>query len=280
MRKGLEGIRSRKYFVDTKAKTDLLSKLAPVLFLQSDCETATNRDEYVTELMKFIKVDCSGKCLHNKDMPLHEIYTSTSYINNLYGEDLLVYTGQYKFILAIENSICKDYTTEKLWRSLDVGAVPIYYGSPLIRDWLPNNKSAILLEDFPTPKLLSQHLHYLLNNDTAYEEYLEHKTLGIISNQKLIDEITLRPYQNDPRNLMEHFECFVCERLYDEGGKVNIVTRKQYDCLPPTSALTLAVNPNNSWTNRVEEAKTKVDRLYEEIANTHHNPHYSYVNWW
>jgi len=38
--------------------------------------------------------------------------------------------GKYKFTIAFENAICDDYITEKLWRPLIVGSVPIYYGSP------------------------------------------------------------------------------------------------------------------------------------------------------
>ncbi|XP_049875548.1 alpha-(1,3)-fucosyltransferase 10-like [Pectinophora gossypiella] len=120
---------------------------------------------------------------------------------------------------TIENAVCNDYVTEKFWRAIDVGTVPIYFGSPLIRDWLPNNKSAILLEDFPTPELLSQHLHYLLQNDTAYEEHLEHKTLGLISNQNLIKEVAARSYQFNIEDVINRFECFVCEKLHDSDSK-------------------------------------------------------------
>jgi hypothetical protein len=42
---------------------------------------------------------------------------------------LLCYPGQYKFVLAMENAVSDEYMTEKLWRNIHVGAVPIYYGS-------------------------------------------------------------------------------------------------------------------------------------------------------
>lgn len=42
------------------------------------------------------------------------------------------FVSKYKFIIAIENAVCYDYVTEKLWRSLIVGSVPIYLGSPVV----------------------------------------------------------------------------------------------------------------------------------------------------
>jgi hypothetical protein len=36
--------------------------------------------------------------------------------------------NQYKFYLAMENSNCKDYVTEKLFRTLAMGLVPIIDG--------------------------------------------------------------------------------------------------------------------------------------------------------
>ncbi|XP_049886389.1 alpha-(1,3)-fucosyltransferase 10-like [Pectinophora gossypiella] len=185
----LDAVTTTRYFVNTSIKNSILNEISPIVFFQSNCYTFTGRDEYVTTLMKYIKVDSYGLCLHNKDIDLPTLSK-----NPLVDDELMNVLAKYKFMIAIENAACIDYVTEKFWRAIELGVVPIYYGSPLIRDWLPNNKSAILLEDFPTPKLLSQYLRYLLQNNSAYEEYLEHKTLGIISNRKLSDEISAREY--------------------------------------------------------------------------------------
>ena len=44
--------------------------------------------------------------------------------------ELLDIISQYKYALAIENAICTDYITEKFWRPLYAGTVPIVKGSP------------------------------------------------------------------------------------------------------------------------------------------------------
>lgn len=48
------------------------------------------------------------------------------------ADDTLRLVAKYKFVLALENGICDDYITEKLWRPLIAGSVPVYVGSPTV----------------------------------------------------------------------------------------------------------------------------------------------------
>lgn len=59
-------------------------------------------------------------------------------------KDFYKLVAKYKFSLALENAVCSDYITEKLWRPLMVGSVPIVYGSPCIR---VSNLSILLQSD-------------------------------------------------------------------------------------------------------------------------------------
>ena len=47
--------------------------------------------------------------------------------------DFIRLQAQYKFSLALENGVCNDYMTEKLWRPLEAGSIPIVFGSPRVR---------------------------------------------------------------------------------------------------------------------------------------------------
>merc|ERR1711871_1196018 len=51
----------------------------------------------------------------------------------------------FKFVISIENSKKLGYITEKIWRAIKAGAVPIYYGSRYIFN-IFNPKSIIFLE--------------------------------------------------------------------------------------------------------------------------------------
>lgn len=204
--------------------------LAPVLYMQSHCDVPSDRDRYVQELMKYIEVDSYGKCLNNKPLPerLEDTGTAT-------GEDghFMSFVARYKFHLALENGLCPDYMTEKLWRPLHQGCVPVYRGSSSVNDWMPNDHSAILIDDFPSPKDLAEFLKSLDESDEAYARYLEFKHSRSITNTRLLELLETREWGvNDMSkpNYLNGFECYVCdqenarlavERAYRKAPKVN-----------------------------------------------------------
>lgn len=247
----LNNITSKIHYVETSKKNALLSDISPILYLQTHCRTTTERDIYVLELMKHQSIDSYGKCVNNRKLSLE---LTDDYIFHLDSVEQLSFIARYKFVIAIENAVCEDYVTEKLWRAIHLGVVPIYLGSPSVRDWLPNEKSAILLQDYPTPELLSEHINKLMANDELYEEYLEHKTKGIISNKYLIDASKARPYQTSLPNVMTEFACFLCNKLHESKTRPlphRVINRSHFNCPLPISALTLNVNPRTNYTKRI-----------------------------
>ena len=64
----LKSITSKKYFVETSEKFSVHSNLSPAVYVQSDCNTPSERDSYVEELAKHIPIDSYGKCLQNKEL--------------------------------------------------------------------------------------------------------------------------------------------------------------------------------------------------------------------
>lgn len=55
------------------------------------------------------------------------------YLNTIDTDDFRKFIARYKFVIAYENSVCNDYITEKLWRPLNLGVVPIYFGAPNVK---------------------------------------------------------------------------------------------------------------------------------------------------
>ncbi|KAJ6657122.1 hypothetical protein lerEdw1_002868 [Lerista edwardsae] len=163
--------------------------------------------------MAYIEVDSYGTCLHNRDLPEH-LKNPASMDSESFYKTL----AQYKFALAFENAVCEDYITEKLWRPLMLGVVPVYYGSPSIADWLPSNKSAVLVTGFAHPKDLARYIKALDSNDREYEAYLEWKRKGDISNQRLLAAIKDRTWgvQDVMKdNYIDAFECMVCNKVWE-----------------------------------------------------------------
>uniref|UniRef100_W8BJJ4 Fucosyltransferase n=1 Tax=Ceratitis capitata TaxID=7213 RepID=W8BJJ4_CERCA len=222
-------ITNPQYVVTLGQKNAARSSLAPILFLQSDCSTMSARTNYVEELMKHIPVDSYGQCLKNRDMPES---LQQNYLNRLHSNDIYKFIGQYKFMISIENGVCEDYITEKFWRPLIAGTVPIYFGSPSIRDWEPHNHSTIHVTDYKNPKELAKYIMELDKNDNEYIKYLHHKYNQIepVTNQRLLESSYVRA---DSIMFFTNFACQVLQAMWAQTPKGKMANRLHYNCPLP-----------------------------------------------
>nr|XP_020461683.1 alpha-(1,3)-fucosyltransferase 7-like [Monopterus albus] len=95
----------------------------------------------------------------------------------LSDEVLLPTISQCYFYLAFENSIAKDYITEKLWwNSYKGGAVPVVLGPPIsdYKDVAPPN-SFIHVDEFASVHVLGKFLQKLAEDKETYNEYFSWK---------------------------------------------------------------------------------------------------------
>ncbi|VDK89295.1 unnamed protein product [Litomosoides sigmodontis] len=116
----------------------------------------SKRELYVNELRKYINVTQHGRCS-----------------NSICDEECEVHeAAQHRFYLAFENSICRDYITEKLFKSFRRLLVPVVLKNSIYEGILPP-ESYIAADDFTSPRELAQYLTRLSTNDTAYLRYFE-----------------------------------------------------------------------------------------------------------
>lgn len=152
-----------KYVTDDFVKSKVLPKRgdAMVSLFISNCD-AKERIEYLEELIKYgVTYHSFGKCLHNMDV------ANVTGTNKSSKNDVIMH---YKFYFCFENSVYKDYVTEKVYQALLAGTVPIYYGAPNFADFVPRN-SVIDVRSFSSPKELAEYLVMLDNNETEYNKY-------------------------------------------------------------------------------------------------------------
>ena len=122
-------------------------------WLVSNCDDdPSERMKLVKSLQKFIPVDIYGKC----------------------GQPCQDCDGQlaadYFFYLAFENSLAKDYITEKTYNFLGKGIIPVVYGGADYSKFLPP-KSYIEAQKFKTTKDLAEFLTALSQNTEEYLSY-------------------------------------------------------------------------------------------------------------
>ena len=146
--------------VDQKIDVIIRGKARVVAWMASRCQTDSLREDYLRQLSQHMDIDVYGGC--GMLCPKGE------------GCDSLLST--YKFYLAFENSLCGEYITEKVWRSLKLGIVPVVLGAlGTYKAVLPPH-SYIDVPQYDSPKSLAKYILEVNSNDTLYRTFFNWKT--------------------------------------------------------------------------------------------------------
>ncbi|XP_039431061.1 alpha-(1,3)-fucosyltransferase B [Culex pipiens pallens] len=245
-------------------------KLAPILYLQSHCNTLTGRELYVQQLGRHIAIDSYGACLKNKSLPanIEDDATNPRDIRNFYD-----FVSKYKFMIVYEDVACEDYISSKFWKSLTLGVVPIYFGATNIRNYLPNPGSAILVEDFAKPADLAQFIQKVSNSEESYTSFLLHKTVDFypITNQPLVDYLFRQDIQyveNRKARTIAEFECYVCAQ--SSAGLQKQAAEREFTCklphFPPGNVTHKAMPRVQSFIEQVRAEAAEVEKMIEFIG--------------
>lgn len=170
------------------------TKKHSVAWFVSNCDTPSNRMEYVKALQKLIQVDIFGEC--------GPLKCSRSDENSCWKN----VEENYYFYLAFENSICKDYLTEKFFNSMNTSVVPIVLGGANYEEIAPKNSYINAWVDFKNPADLARFLQGLIDSPEKYSEYFWWKEFYRVTS---VDSRSIAKYQ-----------CEVCKKLQESGTSV------------------------------------------------------------
>lgn len=120
----------------------------------------SGRLEYLKIMMQFLDIHSYGRVLQNKALG-----------NDRGRESKMDVIAGYKFAIAFENAIAKDYVTEKFYDPLIAGSVPIYLGAPNIEDFAPGEKCFINVADWNDPEALAKHILKISKDEDLYQSY-------------------------------------------------------------------------------------------------------------
>ncbi|KAM6902133.1 alpha-(1,3)-fucosyltransferase 7 [Xenentodon cancila] len=138
-----------------------VNKSSLVCWVVSNYQKHHKRSQVFTELSAVVPVQIYGRW---KQKPLS-------------SKDLLPTISRCYFYLAFENSVAKDYITEKLWKNaFQGGAVPVVLGPPAshYKDVAPPN-SFIHIDEFKSVKEMGEYLQQLAEDKKRYAEYFKWK---------------------------------------------------------------------------------------------------------
>jgi alpha-1,3-fucosyltransferase len=176
----------------TRKYPKLANRTKLIAWFNSHCSTHSQREDYVKQLAELVPVDIYGKCGHLKCLPWMDPRC-----------DVLL--EKYKFYLALENSLCPDYVTEKFYRALANNVIPIVYGGADYNQYAPPH-SYVNIADFKSPKELAEYLWLLDKNDALYSKYFDWKKNYEVVRKPLDGWCDLCEKLNDPHEPSKSYD--------------------------------------------------------------------------
>ncbi|XP_037284750.1 alpha-(1,3)-fucosyltransferase C isoform X2 [Rhipicephalus microplus] len=138
------------------------NKKVTAVWAVSHCSTFGKRENYVNELRRHMSVDVYGKC------------GNFSCSRDVRFACYQMFERKYFFILSFENTICRDYVTEKLYLALLYDIIPVTFGGADYQDVAPPGSYIDALQ-FKTPKDLADYLREVSENFVLYKSFFEWK---------------------------------------------------------------------------------------------------------
>uniref|UniRef100_A0A2H1WPY7 Fucosyltransferase n=1 Tax=Spodoptera frugiperda TaxID=7108 RepID=A0A2H1WPY7_SPOFR len=148
--------------IDMDLKQKLANKSKAAAWFVSNCNTISEREEYVNVLQTYLgdfnlKIDVYGAC---------GTFQCPKEIMNKCLDEV---EKKYYFFLAFENAISEDYVTEKVLLALNHYAVPIVYGGADYSRFLP--PGSYLNAKQLGPYNLAKEMFDIIENREIYYRY-------------------------------------------------------------------------------------------------------------
>lgn len=131
--------------------------------------------------------------------------------------------------MAFENSLCKDYLTEKFFLTLQYNIIPVVLGMGNYHDYIPKS-GYINVNDYDSPKSLAKYLKYLDKNKTAYNSYFKWKRYVIIRNYtephaseicEFCIRLNLERYTGVKKKIIKNLQQFWQQKIDCQTGVMN-----------------------------------------------------------
>ncbi len=198
----------RSYLVDliSPPPIEFEKKLSNVVWIVSNCNAFNGREKLIKKLMNYIDIDSYGECLRNRFNLSRE---------HMQGNIELY--SKYKFVIAIENSNCHDYVTEKLVHAVASGSIPIVAGrdgKPDYLRYMPTN-SYINVYDFKTIEDFVKKIKLISENKIEYEKYIYFKRNHNLT-RKFLKTLSLKVLIDLTRKIIKKSDTFFQQLIFKE----------------------------------------------------------------
>ena len=130
------------------------------------------RLQYFRSLRQHYSIAAFGKCIPSNESLSLNAHVPSSAMCGRQSSCERLYLNTSKFYLAFESQSCTDYVTEKFWRALALGIIPVVSG-PARKNYvrIAPPHSFIHVDDYASAEHLAAALQTIGNNRTLYGTY-------------------------------------------------------------------------------------------------------------
>ena len=136
---------------------------AGIVQIVSNCKSQSKREKLLKSMQKLIRVDIYGSC-----GPLKCPRSGAG--GDAGWKCYQMLERRYKFYLAWENALCKDYVTEKFFEITKYNIIPVVLNRAAMDQIAPRH-SYIALEDFKSMSHLVKYLQKVDKDDKLFTSY-------------------------------------------------------------------------------------------------------------
>ena len=159
---------------DTAPQRDYLAiaknKTKDAIWIVSHCPTNSKREKYVEILKQYIDIDILGKCGRKWDCGRAH--------NHEVGDCFSILNSTYRYYLAFENMLCKEYVTEKFYENYKYDIIQVSRaGDNKHRPIILDKNVYISTADFKDAHELGKYLRNLSLDKEQYANFLSDKDM-------------------------------------------------------------------------------------------------------
>lgn len=144
----------------TVVPINLENKTDMAYWMVSHCYTSSRREDFVESLSRVFPVDIYGKC----GMATCPKEKTLQCLNN--------FSNKYFFSFTLENSLCRDYISEKFYEAARYNAIPVVLGGANYALFAPRH-SYVDAAAFDSAKELANFLDKLSKSKGFYRSYFD-----------------------------------------------------------------------------------------------------------
>lgn len=149
-------------------------QLHAIFYVCNTPHSSSGRHGLVEQLQATLKASNSslaihsyGTCNPNVDAAANKDFRTDTGQYEKYAKKV-AYMRKYRFCLVLENSLDRDYVTEKVYHAFIAGCLPIYWGAPNFADFIPDADSVVDYAALGSVEALRKELERLAGDEAAY----------------------------------------------------------------------------------------------------------------